>query len=147
MMNKGIALGVLSLAIVGAAAYGVSAYAAQGRAAGQFGPNYTPERHAQMQTAFESNDYAAWKNQMGNRGATRVVNEQNFSRFTQMHNLMLEGKTAEAAAIRTELGLGQGQGKGQCGGQGGCGAHKQQGQNKGGNFVDANGDGKCDKMK
>ena len=147
MINKGIALGVVSLAFIGAAAYGVNVYASQSRTAGQFGPNYTPERHTQMQAAFENNDYAAWKNQMGNRGATRVVNEQNFARFTQMHNLMLEGKTAEAAAIRTELGLGQGGGQGQCKGQGGCGMHKEQGQNKKGNFVDANGDGKCDRMK
>jgi Spy/CpxP family protein refolding chaperone len=140
-MNKSIALGVLSLAILGVGAYGVSAFAAQGqnRTAGQFGPNYTPERHEQMQKAFENNDYNAWKSQMGNMGATRVVTEQNFSRFAEMHKLMLEGKTTEANAIRTELGLGQGGGKGMMGGQ--------RGQNRGGNFVDANGDGKCDNMR
>lgn len=140
-MNKGMVLGILGLAVAGVTAYGVSAYASQGRV-GQFGPNYTPERHEQMLKAFESNDYAAWKNQMGNRGATRVVTEQNFARFTQMHNLMLEGKTDEANAIRTELGLGQGGGRGQGMMNGG-----QRGQNRGGNFVDANGDGKCDSMR
>ena len=142
MNNKGIALGVLGLAVAGAAAYGVSAFAAEGRI-GQFGPNYTPERHTQMQAAFEKNDYAAWKNQMGTRGATRVVTEQNFSRFTEMHNLMLAGKTDEANKIRTELGLGQGGGRGQ--GMMGSG-QGQRGQNRGGNFVDANGDGKCDRI-
>jgi hypothetical protein len=139
-MNKGIILGILGLAVIGVSAYGVSAFASQGRM-GQFGPNYTPERHEQMLKAFENNDYAAWKNQMGNRGAANVVTEQNFSRFTQMHNLMLEGKIDEANAIRSELGLGQGNGRGQ-GMMGG-----QRGQNRNGNFVDANGDGGCDNMR
>jgi hypothetical protein len=140
MINKGIVFGILGLAVVGTATYGVSAFAAQGRT-GQFGPNYTPERHQQMQQAFDNNDYTAWKNQMGNRGAMRVVTEQNFSRFTQMHNLMLEGKIDEANKIRTELGLGQGGGRGQ-GMMGG-----QRGQNRVGNFVDADGDGACDHLQ
>jgi hypothetical protein len=55
---------------------------------------------------------------------------------------MLEGKTAEANAIRTELGLGQGAGRGQ-----GMMNEQQRGQNRGENFVDANGDGKCDNMR
>lgn len=133
-------MGILGLAVVGVTAYGVSAYASQGRT-GQFGSNYTPERHALMMKAFEGNDYTTWKSQMGNRGATRVVTEQNFARFTQMHNLMLEGKINEANAIRSELGLGQGGGRG----QGMMGA--QRGQNRGGNFVDVDGNGNCDRMR
>ncbi len=140
MLNKGTILGALGLAVIGAGAYGMNAFASQSRT-GQFGPNYTPERHAQMQAAFDSKDYASWKNQMGNRGATRVVTEQNFARFTQMHQLMLEGKTDEANAIRAELGLGQGAGRGQGQNAG------QRGRNLGGNFVDANGDGACDNMR
>jgi hypothetical protein len=142
MINKWIILGVLGLAVMGVTAYGVSAFASQGGMMGQFGPNYTPERHTKMQAAFDNNDYASWKSQMGDRGAARVVTEQNFARFTQMHNLMLEGKTDEANKIRTELGLGQGGGRGQGKMNGG-----QRGQNRGGNFVDANGDGKCDNMR
>jgi hypothetical protein len=46
-----------------------------------------------------------------------VVNEGNFSRFTEMHKLMLEGKTDEANKIRTELGLGLRDGSGQSQGQ------------------------------
>lgn len=140
MINKGIALGVLGLAVIGATAYGVGAFAAEART-GQFGPNYTPERHAQMQTAFVNNDYTAWKSQMGNRGAARVVTEQNFGRFAQMHNLILEGKIKEANAIRSELGLGQGGSRGQ-----GI-MRSQRGQNQGGNFVDKNGDGLCDNAR
>lgn len=144
MINKGIILGVLGLAVVGVTAYGVSAFASQGGMMGQFGPNYTPERHVQMQTAFDNNDYASWKTQMGDRGAARIVTEKNFARFTQMHDLMLEGKVDEANKIRTELGLGQGQGGGR--GQGTMNGG-QRGQNQGGNFVNADGDGACDNMR
>ena len=140
MSTKNILLGSLGLVALSAIAVVTTTYAYPGSPS-NFGSNYMSERHAQMQKAFESNDYATWKAQMGNRGATRVVNEQNFARFSQMHKLMLEGKTAEANAIRAELGLGQGgeQGRGMMGGQ--------RGQNGGGNFVDANGDGICDRMQ
>lgn len=142
MTKKGITAGVLGLVALGAVAIVASAYAYQGDPT-KFGPNYTPERHEAMQTAFEKNDYAAWKAQMGNRGAANKVTEQNFARFAEMRNLMLEGKTTDADAIRAELGLGQGGRNGQGGGM-----HAgQRGQNQGGNFVDANNDGTCDRMQ
>ena len=73
------------------------------------GPNYTPERHEAMTKAFEQKDFTAWKNLMQGRGRiTQVINEQNFSRFAEMHKSQLEGKTTEANLIRAELGLGQG---------------------------------------
>lgn len=140
MNQKNIILGGLGFLILGMAVFATGAFAYRGDMS-KIGPNYSPERHAEMQKAFENNDFAAWKAQMGERGAAQKITEQNFSRFSQMHKLMLEGKTAEANAIRAELGLGQGggHGKGMMGGQ--------RGQNKGGNFVDANGDGKCDRMQ
>lgn len=137
-MNKSIAIGVLGLAALGTALFASGAFASVGNR-GQFGPNYSPERHVQMTKAFSEGDYASWKNLMGNRGATRVVNQENFSRFTQMHNLMLEGKINEANKIRQELGLGSGRGRGMMG--------SQRGQNVGGNFVDKNGDGICDHIQ
>ncbi len=71
------------------------------------GPNYSVERHEAMTKAFESNDYAAWKELMQGKGrVTQVINEQNFARFAEAHMLALEGKTAEAKEIREELGLG-----------------------------------------
>ena len=77
------------------------------------GPNYTAERHEAMVKAFENKDYNAWKTQMQGKGrVTQVVNESNFVRFAEMHRLMLDGKTAEANAIRTELGLGLRNGNG-----------------------------------
>lgn len=87
------------------------------------GPNYTPERHEAMTKAFETGDFNAWKELMGvntRRGkVTEAVDTQEkFDRFAKMHQLRLEGKTAEADQIRAELGLGQGKGAGKQGGAG-----------------------------
>ncbi len=84
------------------------------------GPNYTQERHDAMTQAFANKDYNAWKTLMDGKGASRRITAENFSRFAEAHQLSLEGKTAEAAAIRAELGLGQqnGSGMGQGNGQG-----------------------------
>jgi hypothetical protein len=139
IMNKSIAVGVFGLAVLGSAVFASGVFASQGRALGQFGPNYSPERHAQMTEVFANNDYTAWKNLMRNRGASRVVTEQNFARFAEMRKLMLEGKTDEANKIRQELGLGNSQGRGIMGGQ--------RGQNIRDNFIDKNGDGICDRMQ
>jgi len=141
-MNKKIMLGVLGLAVAGVTAFGSGALAFRGD--GQTGSNYTPERHEAIEKAFESNDYVAWKNLMGDKGATRIVTQENFAKFSEMHELREAGRIDEANAIRTELGLGQGGGKGQ-----GAGAmhNGQRGQNRGESFVDANGDGKCDNLK
>jgi hypothetical protein len=135
MTKKWIILGVLGLAIAGVAAYSTGVLAYRGDA-NKTGPNYSPERHEQMQKAFENNDYNAWKNLMNGKGRiSEVVNEGNFNRFAEAHRLMEEGKNDEANQIRQELGLGKGNKNG------------QKGQNREGNFVDANGDGKCDRMQ
>lgn len=82
------------------------------------GPNYTAERHEAMTKAFDNKDYQAWKELMQGKGrVTQVVNEGNFSKFSEVHKLMDEGKTAEANKIRTELGLGLRNGSGQGQGQ------------------------------
>ena len=87
------------------------------------GPNYTPERHNAMIKAFETNDYTAWANLMQGRGrATQVINKDNFVKFTEAHNLALQGKTDEARKIRQELGLGLHNGTGNNGG--GMGMHR-----------------------
>lgn len=83
-MNKGIMIGVLSLVVLGTAVWASGTFASVGNR-GQFGPNYSPERHAKM------------------------------------------------------MEDGQGQGRGMMNGQ--------RGQNKGGNFIDKNGDGICDHMQ
>jgi hypothetical protein len=85
------------------------------------GPNYSQERHDSMLKAFENKDYNAWKNLMVGRGrATQVINQDNFARFAEAHQLTLEGKTAEAQKIRAELGLGLKNGNGGGRGMGNC---------------------------
>lgn len=81
-MNKNIVIGALGLAVLGTAVFASGAFASAGNR-GQFGQNYSPERHAQM--------------------------------------------------------MGNGQGRGMMNGQ--------RGQNRGGNFIDKNGDGICDHMQ
>lgn len=112
MIKKSILFGVLGLVTAGTVAYSTQALAYRGDP-NKTGPNYSPERHEQMEKAFENNDYNAWKNLMNGRGrVTEVVNEGNFSRFAEMHRLAEEGKNDEANKIRQELGLGQRDGSG-----------------------------------
>jgi hypothetical protein len=143
MKNKYIALGaIIALGIAGAIAISQGALAYRGNS-DQTGPNYSPERHAEMQKAFENKDYNTWKELMNGRGrVTQVVNEQNFPRFAEMHKLMLEKKYDEANQIRKELGLRQGNGQGR-----GSGKGMKQGGGRGTDFVDKDGDGNCDNRK
>lgn len=112
-MNKtSILLGLTALVIAGAAIAPQAILAYRGDPAVK-GPNYTEERHAAMEKAFENKDYNAWKTLMAGRGrATQVVNAQNFAKFAQAHELAEQGKTDEANSIRTELGLGMHNGAG-----------------------------------
>ena len=118
-MNKTIlALSVVALGIGALFATSSSAFAYRGDPS-VTGPNYTAERHEIVTSAFENKDYNAWKQQMQGRGrVTQGVNESNFAKFAEMHQLMIDGKTAEANAIRTELGLGLQNGSGQGQGMG-----------------------------
>jgi hypothetical protein len=111
---KKITLGLGALALVlGVTVISVgSTLAYRGDPAVQ-GPNYSTERHTAMLKAFENKDYTAWKNLMQNRGmASKVITEANFAKFVEAHNLVLQGKTAEAQKIRQELGLGLQNGSG-----------------------------------
>jgi hypothetical protein len=121
IMNKTIL--TLSALILGTGAlvYGVPKVLAYRGDPNVQGPNYSSERHEAMTQAFNNKDYNAWKELMQGRGrVTQVINEGNFARFSEMHKLMLQGKTDEANKIRTELGLGlrNGSGQGQNGGFG-----------------------------
>lgn len=104
-MNKKTTIAIGVIALVSTAGIVYSAYAYQGDS-GRQGSNFSPERHEQMQKAFENNDYAAWKSLMDGRGQiSDVINEGNFARFSEMHRLMLAGKYDEANQIREKLGL------------------------------------------
>ncbi len=123
-MNKKIILSSALLAVLFGATAVYSAQAYRGDPNVQC-PSCSAERHDAMKQAFNNNDYRAWKELMGDRGATRVVNADNFARFAEAHRLAEQGKINEARQIRQELGLGNGLGKGNgcCGGMmkgGGC---------------------------
>lgn len=135
-MNKPVIWSALGIIAIGAAVSFVSVYASQANAQA-FGPKHTPERHEEMTKAFETDNYAAWKQIMGDRGATKVITAETFPKFAEMHKLKLEGKTEEADKIRQELGLGNRNGKGT--------GHSRHGQGAKNNaFVDKNNDGVCD---
>lgn len=154
MKDNKLTIGAAALtAVIVTAGFAASSFAYQGDPNVQ-GPNYTPERHDAMEAAFEAGDYSAWKELMSGKGRViQVVNEGNFTKFAEAHELAENGDIAGAKEIRAELGLGQGgrgygmrDGKGQGGGRG---MHNfgTRGQNAGGNFVDANGDGTCDNVR
>lgn len=121
MNKKTMLLGAAALVLGGLLISPKFAEAYQGDPSVQ-GPDCNEERHQEMEQAFESNDYQAWKNLMRGKGkVTQVVNEGNFARFAEAHKLAEEGKTEEAGQIRQELGLGLKDGSGQGQGQKGQG--------------------------
>ncbi len=115
MNKKTLGLGALTIILGASALSAGTAFAYRGDPAVK-GPNYSPERHTAMLSAFENKDYTAWKNLMQDRGrVTQVVTEANFAKFVEAHNLALQGKTVEAQKIRAELGLGLQNGSGRDG--------------------------------
>ncbi|HCQ31093.1 TPA: hypothetical protein DIU27_01755 [Candidatus Collierbacteria bacterium] len=116
-MNKKIIFASsLVLTLIVGGVYASRAWAYRGNPTIQ-GPNYSAERHEAMERAFETNNYEAWKTQMGGRGrVSEVVNKDNFAEFAKAHQLAEAGRLDEANAIRTKLGLnlqsGSGQGRG-----------------------------------
>lgn len=113
MNNKAIQLATIALVTGGIIAFPKIVDAYQGDP-GVKGPNYTAERHEAMTQAFETADYNAWKELMQGKGrVTQVINEDNFARFAQAHQLAQAGNLEEAKQIRQELGLGLRNGSGQ----------------------------------
>jgi len=79
-----------------------------------------PENQANftaIKNAIENNDYNTWKSLMGNNKITETITAENFSKFTEAHKLLSEGKADEAKAIFEELGLKKGIGMGFGGGR------------------------------
>lgn len=105
-----VGLGVFGI-IAGIAAI-PSAQAYQGDPAKK-GPNYSPERHAEIQKAFETNDYESWKSLMEGRGKiSQVITQDTFSQFAKAHILFAQGQREEAISILTSIGLAQNNGNG-----------------------------------
>lgn len=106
-MQKKILFPIGVLALITASGVAYAAYAYQGDPMEKMA-KFSPQRFERMQKAYENNDYSAWKEMMDGRGKiTEIITEQNFSRFAEMHRLMLEKKFDEANKIREELGLRQ----------------------------------------
>ncbi len=80
---------------------------------------YSPERHEAMEKAFADKDYNAWAKLMANRGRmSEFINQDNFPKLAEAHNLAEQGQTEAAQKIRQELGLNLHQGRhfdGSCG--------------------------------
>lgn len=127
-VNKYIVIPALSIAILGASVMGVAAY--QGDYTVK-GPETSTERHEAMEVAFANNDYAAWKELMGDRGrVTEVITEENFAKFAEAHRLAEAGDYEGADAIRAELGLRTRNGEKTGNAFKGRGMNKGQGQNR-----------------
>lgn len=144
------AFAVFAVAIIGSAGL-VSAF--QGDPTNQ-GPNFDPDMHDLMTEAFNSADYAVWKDLMEesdhNGRVLEVINEENFNEFVKAHNAAADGDFETANAIRAELGLNNGEGPRDGTGFRGQGKRLNQNRNEIRNdagFIDDNGDGVCDNQK
>jgi hypothetical protein len=106
MTSKKLITGIAVLTLITAGYLSVGrAFAYQGDYT-QKGPNCTTERHEIMMEAFANKDYNAWSSVMQGRGRiSQVINEGNFSRFAEAHDLAQNGDYEGAEAIRQELGL------------------------------------------
>ena len=127
-MVKNKTLGIMAFGIM--ALLGISLVAAyQGDYSVQ-GPDYSDDRHAAMQDAFDNLDYDAWVTLMSDTGRSprvlEVVTEDNFATFVAAHDAGLAGNADEAAESRAELGLGNGQGS-----KDGTGSRRGQGNGAG----------------
>jgi hypothetical protein len=79
------------------------------------GPAINQEDRSAMDTAFQNNDYNAWKALIEKSGrGTEIlekINESNFARFAEAHRIMKTSRD-QAQAIFDELGVKQGFGQG-----------------------------------
>mgnify|MGYP006863451151 CR=1 FL=1 len=74
-------------------------------------------RQTEMQEIMESGDYNAWKVLHEERESNRlnildIINEDNFDKMVEMHNLRQAGDYEGARNIADELGLPEGMGRG-----------------------------------
>lgn len=114
-MNKKV-LAVVGLAVFGLALFGLTKASAYRGDYTKVGPNHTDARESQMQKIMEERDYEAWKVLMTQDGrqpgvVRKIKNQDDFNKFAEAYKLGKEGKTAEATALRQQLGLGNGQGR------------------------------------
>ncbi len=111
MKNKKI-LSVFALGII--ALLGVSLVAAYRGDYSVERPNYSPERHTQMEESFDGLDYSTWVALMTVDGrhprVVDVVTEDNFATFVKAHDAGKSSDVEKAAELRAQLGLRNGNG-------------------------------------
>ena len=138
-MKNATVFGLLALMVVGLIATTglVSAYRGDYSVKS---PNCNEERHEAMESAFELNDYNAWKELMTEYGrhprVVDVITPSNFATFVEAHEAGENGDEETAAILRAELGLNNGQGP-----RDGSGYSISQGKGQG---MQQNMDGDCD---
>jgi len=78
------------------------------------GPNFSEQRHAAMEQAFDNLDYNAWISLMTENGrhprVIEVVTAENFAIFAEAHEARENGNMELAQELRAELGLNNGMG-------------------------------------
>lgn len=114
-MNKKV-LVVVGLAVFGLTLFGLTKASAYRGDYTKVGPNHTEARETQMQKIMEERNYEAWKALMTQDGrqpgvVRKIQNQEEFNKFAEAYKLGKEGRTAEATALRQQLGLGNGQGR------------------------------------
>jgi len=121
MKNK--TLGIF--AVLAVSLFAVSMVFAYQGDPGVQGPNYSEERHEEMQEAFEGLDYQAWYDLMTEDGRhpkiVGVITEDNFDEFVEARNAAHNGNLGALKEFKGSLGLGLGQmkhGNGEALGQG-----------------------------
>ena len=76
------------------------------------GTRANEERHKAMENAFKSGDYNAWYQLMTEDGRhphiVDVITKDNFDKFAQAHEAVMNGNHERAMELRHQLGLGYG---------------------------------------
>lgn len=100
MMRAG--LGVFAAGAVLTASIGAASAHGMGRE-----KVFNPEKKAAIEQALEQADYQAWKTATSDLPGklTENVTPENFAQFAKAHQLMKEGKHAEAKQIMKDLGF------------------------------------------
>ncbi len=66
---------------------------------------FSKEDHQALRDALEARDYTSWSELVGDRKVGSLIDESNFDKFAEMHELFKAGDKDAAKLIAEELGL------------------------------------------
>ncbi|MDP3899813.1 MAG: hypothetical protein Q8Q23_01900 [bacterium] len=72
---------------------------------GSFRQGFSSANHQAVMAAIENGDFAAWQEAVGDGPKADLITEENFSKLSELHSLVRDGKLEEAKALQAELGL------------------------------------------